>query len=357
MGSVQSHTVDPNGLYIHATAPPGLPISPTTAEGPRLIINILFCLLFGANSALYGVYLHLFGGRKGDRLILHMAVFISVASNGVLAIFGLVNYYQNNLIELYSEPGYNINAIRPLVVMFHTFQAIPVAIGQVYFALRIAKLFDHRRCIIRIGITLALLGVATQLFLMIWFGAALYSLGYKSHLADRNKLRWLKGIIKTWTGVFIGLEVLMTVTTAARLMVLRRQATMTAARRVIFRLAVYSVQGQLMLTIYSMSSLCFFSSSGHRKFIALYLLSGALYTLVLLTNLVYRAVVSNAMKQVQSDQRSAERAGTEQSTPAELNTVCTFPSASGEQVQLEQDLRRQSTRIEADGKYPASQLE
>ena len=76
---------------------------------------------------------------------------------------------------------------------------------------------------VRVGVALALLGVTTQLVLMIWFGAAFYALGYKSRLTDRHKLQWVKGIIKSWTAVFIIMEVLMTLTTGVRLMVLRRQ--------------------------------------------------------------------------------------------------------------------------------------
>ncbi|CBQ73987.1 conserved hypothetical protein [Sporisorium reilianum SRZ2] len=323
MGLTQSRTFDPEGIYLHATKPAVLPISVAAAIGPDFILVILCCTLAGANSALYAVYLHLFGGRRGDTAILQLAVALSVACNATQAIYGSLLYYWSDLIELYTPLGFDMNKMEPYVVVFHALQAVPEAVGQVYFALRIAKLFDRRRVVVRVVLGGVLFLVAVQAVLINWFGAAFYSVRYKSHLLDKRKSGWVKAIIWAWTVVFIALEVSMTATTLVRLMVLRRKTIMDSARRVIFNLAVYSVQGQVLLTGYSMSSLYLFSRSATGWYTPLYLLSGPLYTLILLANLIYRAAVASAMKRAQSSLDPAP----ESSRSRQLRTAATTQPA------------------------------
>ncbi|TKY84652.1 hypothetical protein EX895_006554 [Sporisorium graminicola] len=337
MGLAQSRSFDPEGLYLHGTAPSVLPISVAAAVGPDFILVILCCFLCGANSSLYAVYLHLFGGRKGDPAILQLAVLVSVACNATQALYGALLYYYSDLIDLYTPLGFDMNKIEVYVVVFHALQALPEAIGQVYFALRIAKLFDHRRTVVRIVLGGVLFLVAVQAVLVNWFGVAFYSMGYKSRLLDEEKRGWVKGIISAWTVVFISLELSMTVTTLARLMVLRRKTTMDGARRVIFNLAVYSVQGQVLLTAYSMSSLYLFSRSATGWYTPLYLLSGSLYTLILLANLIYRSAVSSAMQKAQSSHEAAEHSQRSLRSHRDPppNAVCSYSTEPVENLRLE----------------------
>ncbi|EST09599.1 hypothetical protein PSEUBRA_000818 [Kalmanozyma brasiliensis GHG001] len=303
------------GIYLHATKPDTLPISVADCEGPYLILVFLLTLLCGVNCALYAVYIHLFGGRNRDPLLLQLAVFISVACNIVLAFYGFIHFYQSEFFFLYSTPGLDVNAIKPYVLLYHILQAIPESIGQIYFALRIAKLFDHRRLLTRFALGVVLVGVIVQFALMTWFGAAFFRVGLKSRL---SRAPWVKDILSVWCVLFIAIEVAMTATTIARLLVLRRQTTMDAARRVIFKLAVYSLQGQVLLTAYSLTSLWFFRHSATGWYMPFYLLNGALYTMVLLANLIYRSAVGAAMKEAQSNYGASHSA---KQRVAELNVI------------------------------------
>lgn len=320
---------DPTGIYLHAIKPSTLPISPAAAEGPYLILIFLLTLLCGANSSLYVVYIHLFGGRHGDPFLLQFAVFTSVACNVTLAFYGFICYYYSDFFLLFSSPGLDVNSIDAYVVVFHTLQAVPEAIGQIYFALRIAKLFDPRRIATRVGLGVALMGITTQFVLMTWFGWAFYSIRTKSHLAAAP---WVKDILSAWCVLFITLEICMTSTTIARLIVLRRQTTVDAARKVIFKLGVYSLQGQVLLTAYSLTSLWLFRRSETGWYMPFYLLNGALYTLVLLANLIYRHAVGVAMKQAQSSYSTTQ--GTQGHRAIDFNAVRTFPPTEEQERRL-----------------------
>lgn len=319
----------PEGMYAHAFLPPFMPYSMAASEGPTLILVGILCLLAGANLALYGVYVYLFSlGRKRDPLLLQAAVLLSVICSVVIAVAGFVAFYQRCLIQLYTPQGFDMNALEWYVPLFHTFQAIPDAIGQIYFALRIAKLFDIRKTVVRVALGLAMAGITVQFVLMTWFGVAFYTVQFKSRLLDPKKRHWVKSIIFAWAIIFIVLEFAMTATTMARLLILRRQTSMDAARRVIFRLAVYSLQGQIVLTIASLTSLWLFVNSVTGWYTPLYLANGALYTFVLLANLIYRQAVSEAMRKAHSDYSPS---GEEHQHPAQkfnFNAVQTFPETN-----------------------------
>lgn len=282
-------------VYVYAPTPPLLPVSVEDAEGTTFILMLLLVLLCGFNAALYAVYLYLFCGNKRDSLVIQAAAFVSVSCSIVLAAIASKAAYHRTLVELFTQPGFDINTIEWFVPLFHAFQAIPVAIGQVYFILRIAKLFDTRRASIRTSVCAAMAGVTAQFVLMVWFGMAFWTVKYKSHLLNPHKRHWIHGIISAWAVMFILLEVAMTLTTMARLAILRRQTSMDGARRVLFNLAVYSLQGQVLLTTCSFTSVYLFQHSATGWYSPLYLTSGGLYTLVLLANLIYRSAVSNAM--------------------------------------------------------------
>ncbi|SNX86072.1 uncharacterized protein MEPE_04781 [Melanopsichium pennsylvanicum] len=296
-------------LYAHAYPPPYVPISIATAEGPYLILIFALTLLFGVNLALYAMYLHLFcslpffssGHHARDPVLLQLAVFICVACNAILAILGFIAYYHASLIELYSEKGFNVNKIEWFVPVYHILQAIPEAIGQIYFTLRIARLFNARLLSTRFALIIAFIGILAQFVIMTWLGAAFLNVGYKSHLLVPSIRLWIKGIILAWVLIFVALELAMTITTLVRLVVLRRQTRMDAARRVIFNLAVYSLHGQVLLSGSSLACLYLFDNSVEGWYTPMYLVNGALYTAVMLANLNYRVVVAGAMKQAQSE--------------------------------------------------------
>ncbi|SPO27594.1 uncharacterized protein UTRI_04374_B [Ustilago trichophora] len=315
-------TIDREAVYVYASPPPSLPISVAKAEGPYLILVCILCLLCGANTSLYAIYIYLFGGRKRDPYILQLSVFTSVVCNVILALSGMVFYFKASLVDLYTYPGYDINRIEWYVPLFHTLQALPNAIGQIYFTLRIAKLFDYRKISTRVGVGMALLGIAVQFGLMNWFGGAFVAVKYKSHLLDSKKRRLVRGILNTWSIIFVSLEISMTVTTMARLVVLRRQTSMAPARRVIFNLAVYSLQGQVILTTCSLTSLWLFSRSLTGWYTPMYLMSGSLYTMVLLANLIYRQAVGKAMRQAQSDYSPSSQQ--DRARGINFDAVCTY---------------------------------
>lgn len=297
MNASRAPALNPEGMYAHAKPPPGMPISMAVAVGPYLVLSFVLSVMAGVNSALLAVYLHLFGGRSRDPWILKLAVLVSVGCNVSLALYAFVKSYTGNLFELYSETGYDVNKIDVYVIPFHTLQGIAVAIGQTYFALRISKLFDPHSMVVRLALSIVLIGIAVQLTLINWFGAAFYAVGFKTHLLDPAKQRWVRAIINSWTVVYVLLDLSMVVTTVARLMVLWKQTSMDHARKVIFRLAIYSVQGQVLMTVSALSSLYLFSRSQTGWYTPMYLLSGALYTMVMLSNLIYRKVVAEGMKQ------------------------------------------------------------
>lgn len=328
--------VDPEGLYSLATPPPYMPISVAQAEGPYFILVMFLVLLCGANCALYAVYIRLFGGRKRDPYILQISVLFSVICNIVLAVYGAWEYYRCSLIDLYSYPGFNMNKIEWYVPMYHTLQALPDSIGQMYFAIRIAKLFDHRNVSTRLGLAVAMMGISTQFVLMNWFGAAFYTIRYKSHLLDPAKRHWVKSILAAWAIIFITLEICMTITTMARLYILRKQTSMDAARRVLFNLALYSLQGQTVLSVFSLTSLWLFSRSATGWYTPMYLLSGALYTLVLLANLLYRQVVGERMKQAQSDYHPSGSGSRGLGRDFNLNAVRTYTEYNIEPIGLQE---------------------
>ena len=316
---------DPEGMYAHATPPAGLPISVAQAEGTTVVLLFATCILSGANCALYAVYIHLFGGRRRDPCFLQLAVFLSVACNVALALVGFITYYHRSLFQLYSKQGFDTNAIEWYVPVYHTLTAVPEAIGQVYFALRIARLFDVRKISTRIGVAVAMVGIATQFVLMTWFGAAFYTVRHKSHLLEPEIRHWVRAILSAWAIIFVVVEFGMTGTTVARLIVLRRHVTMDAARRVIFNLAVYSLQGQVLLTTFSLTSFYLFSKSATGWYTPLYLMSGALYTLVLQANLIYRQAVSQAMRKAQSDYSAS---GGDAQREFNFNAVDTYTDGS-----------------------------
>ncbi|SPO32630.1 uncharacterized protein UTRI_04374 [Ustilago trichophora] len=315
-------TIDPEAVYVYASPPSSLPISVAKAEGPYLILVCILCILCGANTSLYAIYIYLFGGRKRDPYILQLSVFISVVCNIVLALCGMLFYFKASLVELYTYPGYDINRIEWYIPFFHTLQALSNAIGQIYFTLRIAKLFDYRKVSTRVGVGLAMLGIAVQFGLMNWFGGAFLAVKYKSHLLDSKKRRMVRGILNTWSIIFVSLEISMTITTMARLIVLRRQTSMAPARRVIFNLAVYSLQGQVILTTCSLTSLWLFSRSLTGWYTPMYLMSGSLYTMVLLANLIYRQAVGKAMRQAQSDCSPSSQQ--DRARGINFDAVCTY---------------------------------
>lgn len=330
---------DPFGLYAHAIAPPLLPTSMVQAEGPTVILVWFICFLSGANLSLFAVYYHLFGGfgsrKHRDSFLLQSAVFLSVLCNVVLALVGFICVYRRSLIDLYSKIGFDTNAIEWYVPLYHTMQAIPEAIGQLYFVIRIAKLFDVRKLSTRIAVGVATVGIFTQFVLMIWFGAAFYAVRYKHRLLDPTTRHWVKGIISAWAIIFVLLEISMTLTTMARLIVLRRQTSMDAARRILFNLGVYSLQGQIVLTTFSLTSFYLFSSSVTGWYTPMYLLSGALYTLVLLANLIYRRVISTAMQKATSDYSPSTNPEQRAQRNFNFNAVCTYRTETSHDIRLE----------------------
>ncbi|KAJ9480131.1 Pentafunctional AROM polypeptide [Pseudozyma hubeiensis] len=291
-------TFNIEAMYAHGTPPLFMPISMAAAIGPYFILVFLLSVLCGINLALFCIYFHLyfFKTQNRDPFLLRFSVLLSVLCNLALALYGFISYYIGDLFQLYSSPGYDVNKIEVYVVPFHTLSGIPVAIGQMYFAIRIAKLFDARNIFTQFGFAFAVITISVQFVLINWFGAAFYSVGYKTRLLDPQKQHWVKGILDSWTIVFILIELCMLLTTIARLMILRGQTSMDAARKVIWKLAMYSIQGQILLTGYSLSSLYLFSSSETGWYSPLYLLSGALYTMVMLANLILRRVVAEEMK-------------------------------------------------------------
>ncbi|KAJ1573647.1 hypothetical protein NDA12_001444 [Ustilago hordei] len=341
MGAAPSKP-DPYGLYAHAYPPPLLPTSMAKAEGPTEILVYVMGMFAGANASLFFVYFHLFGGLRSrsqpsrDPYLLQLAVLISVLCNLTLAIVGFVCLYNRALIALYSKVGFDTNAIEWYVPLYHTMQAIPGAIGQLYFVARIAKLFDVRKKSTRIGVAVATVGITAQFVLMIWFGAAFYAVRYKHRLLDPSTRHWVKGIISAWAIIFVLLEISTTLTTIARLIVLRRQTSMDAARRVLFNLGVYSLQGQVVLATFSLTSFYLFSTSVIGWYTPIYLLSGALYTTVLLANLIYRQAVSTAMHKATSDYSPSADPERQAQRNFDFNAVCTYRSGMEQDIQMEE---------------------
>lgn len=324
MGSPPPSLV-PQGMYAHATPPPQLPITVAQAQGSYLILVVLLCFLCGANLALYAVYLHLYRGRRRDPVLLQLGVLLSILCNCALAVVGCVCYFDSSLIALYSSRGFDLNAIEWYVPFFHVLQAIGDAIGQTYFALRIAKLFDARRAVTRSLLGVGLAGIGVQFALMVWFGAAFFGIKYKTRLGDASADQRVRGILTAWTTAFVVLELALTSSTVVGLVRLRRQTRMDAARRVIFNLGVYSLHGQALLALFSLTSLWLFARSKPGWYAPVYLLSGALYTLVLLANLLYRQVVASAMQQAQLNPKRGD--GTADALRGEPDTG--YPAACG----------------------------
>lgn len=251
---------------------------------------------------MYLLYLQQFGGRKGDRWYIQLLIFVSVAINVSFATFSVQSFYVGNFITMYSRLGYDMNEMEPYVIPAHILQAVPDMIGQTYFVLRIAKLFNQRRLRTKLATGLTLVAVAIQCCLMVYFGVVFYNIKTKSRLAqDMNLRSRIRKIIGVWATLFITIEFAMTATTIARLLVLRKRSKMDYARKIIFNLAVYSLQGQIALTTVSILTTYSFLRSTEGFYSPMYLCAGSCYTIVLISNLLYRTTVAHEMKEAQTN--------------------------------------------------------
>lgn len=297
---------NPEGIYLHSQAPDWLQVSVSSSIGPYFILSVSLCILAGGNLALYLLYLQHFGGRKGDRWYIQLMVFVSIAINVSFAVFSVQSFYVGNFITMYSPLGYDMNAMEPYVIPAHVLQAVPDAIGQTYFVLRIAKLFDGRRLRTRIATGITLVAVIVQCCLMIYFGVVFYDIKTKSRLAMDTALRSrIRRIIGVWATLFITIEFAMTATTISRLLILRKRSKMDYARKIIFNLAVYSLQGQIALTSISILTTYSFLKSTEGFYSPMYLCAGSCYTIVLVSNLLYRTTVAHEMREAQTSNNGA----------------------------------------------------
>ncbi|PWY98342.1 hypothetical protein BCV70DRAFT_152561, partial [Testicularia cyperi] len=288
---------DPQGIYIKGVKPDIINIPISELEGPYYILNVILFCFAGANCALFGLYVQQYGGRKGDPWYLQLGVAVSVAMNVVFALMAGVTYFQRDYYWFWDGLGFDINALEWYIPPAHVFQSIPDAIGQAFFIVRIAKLFNRRNPVVQVVKAFAFVVVFAQVGLMLAFGACFYNAKTKLRIASDKEIRdRIRAIIGAWVTLFITIEISMTTTTVARLLVLRRKTTLDASKKMLFRLTVYSLQGQFALTSVSLASVELFSRSAEGWYKPYYLVSGGLYTIVMQANLLYRTHIAHQMR-------------------------------------------------------------